>query len=357
MRKYFNHARGENMNINILYLFFLLTMPFLGCPGGPAPKKIYAPIPEDYAWKLEEKFSDPASQHRIAIVSHYTVDKENIPFIKLATQNHIKYAKKYKYDYFFRNGTIDGTEKFRSPTANNRTFQLGLYWQKIQAMSDLLKLKNNGKHVYDYVFWIDTDAVFTNLDLSLEELIENADKDAYFFIAEDVLSRSSVPHTCVNAGVFMVKNSKEGRDLIKNVSRAFKIYEKVWVPEQAAMQDLAYGFLDPANIDKIALDENALKKFHSKIGQRQCQILWPKKGVELYLMQDINAGYPWEFERVRWNPKSLTAHFFTLDGPRTKKYMESLLDCLEHYNYKHRERCTPEKLNIALRKTVDFERN
>src|SRR5690606_13853869 len=110
-----------------------------------------------------------SNKPRIAIVSHYTTDKENLGFIDLATQNHRKYARLHGYDYYFRNGTI--TEKYVWPQGQNRTFQLGLYWQKIEATRQLLDMKENGKNVYDYVMWLDTDAVFTNIYMRLEEII------------------------------------------------------------------------------------------------------------------------------------------------------------------------------------------
>lgn len=330
----------------IKFLLYLSWMIFGACEQVPSPVGALQGIPEDPAWKFEYRFSKPGSP-RIAVVSHYTTEKENKPFIELATQNHIDYAKKHNYDYYFRNGTLRGTEKFRLPNAEKRTFQLGLYWQKIQAIWDLLKLEKDGKYVYDYVFWIDTDAVFTNMDQLLEQFIEDADKNNFLFIAEDVLSHSSVTHTCINSGVFMIKNSPEGREFIQNVMRAFKIYGEVWVPEQAAIQDLAFGFLDPADIDKVANNETLLNKLRSETGKRICNVA-PKKGVKIYRMRDFNAGYPWDFEEIAWGANSFTAHFFTLNGIMTKKYMEPLLDCLSKNNYTNREKCTPKNLNIAL---------
>lgn len=338
------------MQIKIAILRLLLITIFAGCLEVPAPTK-YEPIPEDTAWKLERRFSESTAPVRIAVVSHYTTDAGNLPFIKLATENHAEFAKKHKYDYFFRNGTIPGTEKFFLPEGKNRILQLGLYWQKIQATWDLLQLKKDNKYVYDYVFWIDTDVLFTNMDQLLEKFIENSDKNTYLFIAEDVLSHSTIQHTCINAGVFMVKNSEEGRDFINDVMRSFKIYSEVWVPEQAAMQDLAYGFLDPIDIEKIEKDETALAKLRMETKKRVCTTL-PKKGVEVYSMREFNAGYPWDFENVGWGPSSFTAHFFTLNGILTGKYMEPLLDCLKKNDFKNRERCSAKNLNIAL---TDFD--
>jgi hypothetical protein len=60
---------------------------------------------------------------------------------------------------------------------------------------------------YDYVFWIDADAFFTNFSMRIEDLIKSPDKT---FIA-------TIDRNYLNTGVFIVKNCDEIKKLFKKV--------------------------------------------------------------------------------------------------------------------------------------------
>lgn len=321
------------------------------------PKKKYEFIPEDPNWRLEELYADKSKKPTIAVVSHYTVDEDYLPFIKLAIENHKKYARENKYDYYFRNGTIKGSEKYFWPQAEGRTFQLGLYWQKILAVQELLDKTENGKRVYDYVLWIDADAIFTRPKLKLESFIDDADKDTFLFIAEDINSHSPlVMRSCVNTGVFMVKNSDKGRDFMRQVDDAFEIYKVLKIPEQSAVQDLAQNFLKPEQIAPLLTDEKKLDEFRANIRWRDCSTKMID-GVKKLPMKVFNAGYHWsDLDTISWDETSLVAHFLALDGAAVSNYMEILVACLKQNNYEHRERCHPNRLNIILKKTDSRKR-
>ncbi|MCA9507207.1 MAG: hypothetical protein KC505_02155 [Myxococcales bacterium] len=300
----------------------------------------YEAIPEDNARKIID-LNHKQSSHKpkIAIVSHYTTDKDNLGFIDLVTKNHIKYARMHGYDYYFRNGTI--SDKYFWPDGKNRTFKLGLYWQKIQASKELLEMKKDGKPLYDYVMWLDTDAIFTNLSLTLEKIINQAPKDTYFFIGQDMSS-------CVNAGVFITKNSDKGRAFINAVDSSFEIYKMTKYPEQLAMSDLVYGYIDQKQIDELHNKPLEIHEFVKKVEKHKCTKTI--SGIQVLSMKLLNGAYPWpDAQWVSWDKNSLIAHFLSISGPRLERYLKTLLGCLEQNNYENRNRCNPYNLNIVLR--------
>lgn len=331
--------------------FFLLMVSLFNCGGGEKIVRVFGHIAEDPARKISDinYIEDAASNKpRFAILSHYTTDEENLGFIDLATKNHQKYARLHNYDYFFRNGTI--TKKYFDPKGKNRTFQLGLYWQKIEATRELLAMKKNGKNVYDYVLWIDADAIFTNIFLSLEEIINRAPKDAFFIVADDpsALARN-IHHSCINTGVYIIKNSSQGRNFIDTVDKSFEIYKSLDWPEQLAMGDVAYGFINEKIINDLKENPSKIAAFSGQVKWRNCAEK-PAVGTHIFYMRDINAAYAWVGdERIRWDENSLVAHFLGLSGPKVEKYARVLLACLEQTDYRNRKRCNPYDLNITLR--------
>lgn len=66
---------------------------------------------------------------------------------------------------------------------------------------------------YDWILWVDNDTLFTNFNKKIENLI---DESYNFIICADYGGD-------VNAGVFLVKNSKEGKEYIKFLKK--KMYE------------------------------------------------------------------------------------------------------------------------------------
>ena len=83
-------------------------------------------------------------------------------------------------------------------------------WDKIQCLMQNLA-------EYDYVVWIDSDAVFNNFDTSLKRLIEeNSEYDALF--CSDVCYSEGQNHLLINSGVMIFKNTQW----------SFQFLSKVW---------------------------------------------------------------------------------------------------------------------------------
>lgn len=337
------------------FLFVAIFLSLVSCnlqEGGLAA----VPIHEDLTKKVVDiNYKKEEGKPRIAIVSHYTLDKENLGFINLAVPNHQKYARLHGYDYYFRNGTI--TTKYFWPEANSRTYRLGLYWQKVQATKELLEKEEDGKYVYDYILWIDTDAFFTNIDLTLEEIINQSGKDIFFIGTDDINSPATlVPRYCINSGVYIIKNTPKAHNFIKMVENAFGIYKGIRAPEQSAMADIAYGFLTEEKLTELKANKEKAATFIKNIKWRNCSVK-TQPGFEILPMRTINAPYAFqETERVRWNEYSLAAHFIIISGSDTEKYSKVLLQCLEQTDYKERERCNPYNLNVILPPRNSYER-
>ena len=115
--------------------------------------------------------------------------------------NKIKYCERHDLDYRFYLGR-----------ASKRHAQ----WDKIQCVMQNLA-------EYDYVVWMDSDAIFSNFDVSLEKLIEeNSEYDALF--CSDVCYSEGQNHLLVNSGVMVFKNTKWSFDVLSKVWHSVEDY-------------------------------------------------------------------------------------------------------------------------------------
>jgi len=97
------------------------------------------------------------------------------------------YCDKWKYDYKFIDHKID---------------EMPPYWLKVFDINKYLNETN-----YDYIMYLDLDAVFYDFDKSIEDIIYGLYKlkNKYYdiYIGEDIGM-----HAIVNSGVFLFKNTK-----------------------------------------------------------------------------------------------------------------------------------------------------
>ena len=106
------------------------------------------------------------------------------------------------YYYYLQYKFFDKTDK-------------NVYWVKIYLLRDWLI---TGK--YDYVMWMDTDAMFVNYNIDLKYVLGLFNSD--IFLSHD----NDYPLTArktLNAGVFIIKNSEIG---INFLNEAINIFEK-----------------------------------------------------------------------------------------------------------------------------------
>ena len=119
--------------------------------------------------------SPDAIKSRIAIIGAHDDKYDSIG--KWAHLNKASYAQKHGYDFFLYTESLDPT-------------RLG-YWHKIIAIKNHLK-------DYDWIFWLDSDALIINFDIRLENLID----EEFDFIT----TRDNSNPDCINSGQFLIKN-------------------------------------------------------------------------------------------------------------------------------------------------------
>lgn len=107
--------------------------------------------------------------------------------------NHINYCFKHNYSYkFCTNYTKPASQ------VNNSPFYLGT-WSKPGFI--LTELSSN---LYDYIFWIDSDSIFTNFNLSFDDLVLTGKDITFSGDYSDVF----------NGGHLLVKNTEFSFDFI-----------------------------------------------------------------------------------------------------------------------------------------------
>ena len=121
-------------------------------------------------------------------------DKDYQPLADLSwNQNKKLYCEKHGHDYV---------------VGHSETKQY-LGFRKIFLIEHLMSDPNYDK--YEWFFWTGCDVLITNFNLNLEDLI---DDNYHFLISKDCHN--------INADVFLVKNSKQGRDYIKFIASKFE---------------------------------------------------------------------------------------------------------------------------------------
>jgi len=149
-------------------------------------------------------------------------NRPNLNYVKIHNENVKKYCNKWKCDYIYYDKCKHNT-----------------YWCKLYMIYD--NLLNNK---YDYVMWMDSDSVFRNMDISLNDIVNSYSSDLImtndYFVTipkfnstnkkwEDIsindtdnaLGNKSITEDVIygdriNAGIFIIKNSDIGRQFIKD---------------------------------------------------------------------------------------------------------------------------------------------
>jgi hypothetical protein len=114
---------------------------------------------------------------KIGVICLYTPNQTN--FAIHSVKNHEYYCNKHGYEYHI--------------------YTYNLVDESIPTWNKVLAMKN---HIldHDYIFWIDSDAVFTNLDIKIEDIIKKQPKKD-LLVARD-------PFWELNSGVIILKKSQ-----------------------------------------------------------------------------------------------------------------------------------------------------
>jgi len=147
-----------------------------------------------------EKFKDyyPFFQNKkIAILTQYTNNIECYSKYTISINN--EYAKKHWYDFIVHKWEIENKSKKKFIT-----------WDKIDIIKKYL-------NYYEYIFWIDADAMIMNHDIKIEQFIT----DKNLIICSD--NSNSWKTDTLNAWTFILKNSIYSEQFL---NKLFEIWDK-----------------------------------------------------------------------------------------------------------------------------------
>ncbi|ORX91300.1 hypothetical protein K493DRAFT_339446 [Basidiobolus meristosporus CBS 931.73] len=164
-------------------------------------------------------------ENRIGVITSSFIYKDNcmldasIP----STMNKRSYAKKHDYSFIAR------SSEFAQQVFRGRR----IVWGKIDAIEKTLP-------EYDWLFWLDMDAVIMNEEIRVEDILEKFRQD----LGDEEFSKKSLFVTkpkhdpMINAGVFLLKNSVWSFDFLREVQHRKENYNRIFY-EQRAMWEVA----------------------------------------------------------------------------------------------------------------------
>jgi hypothetical protein len=175
---------------------------------------------------------------RICIITSYTdhIRWDNYgkcDYGNFASLNHHEYSNKHGYSYIKEIVKNDDYSNWH-PT-----------WIKIDVLKKYLPL-------YDYVVWIDADAVFVNQDIKIEDLINDGVDLVIPKLEMDRVSGNMWTHT--TTGFMIWKNSEWSNLILNTLWSEPKDYRFTFFHEQSRLDELIY--------DKFTVEggENILNK-------------------------------------------------------------------------------------------------
>jgi hypothetical protein len=158
-------------------------------------------------------------------LAQYTYDGSLIP-----------YAKKHNYKLICK------TDNFSN--------EYSLMFEKIKILLDALNDNPN----MDWIWWLDCDAMVTNFNIKLENIIDN---DYHIIMTTDING--------INCGSFLVKNSPQGKAWLEMIfsQRFVPRYTKHKWQEQAVVMETAKNYTDILKIIPQKVINAYFYKFYS----------------------------------------------------------------------------------------------
>jgi len=161
---------------------------------------------------------------RICIITSYTDhirwdDYGKCDYGDFASLNHHEYSNKHGYSYIKEIVKNDDYSNWH-PT-----------WIKIDVLKKYLPL-------YDYVVWVDADAVFVNQDIKIEDLINDGVDLVIPKLEMDRVSGNMWTHT--TTGFMIWKNSEWSNNILNTLWSEPKDYRFTFFHEQSRLDELIY---------------------------------------------------------------------------------------------------------------------
>ena len=161
---------------------------------------------------------------KICIITSYTDhirwdDYGKCDYGDFASLNHHEYSNKHGYSYIKEIVKNDDYSNWH-PT-----------WIKIDVLKKYLPL-------YDYVVWVDADAVFVNQDIKIEDLINDGVDLVIPKLEMDRVSGNMWTHT--TTGFMIWKNSEWSNNMLNTLWSEPKDYRFTFFHEQSRLDELIY---------------------------------------------------------------------------------------------------------------------
>ena len=161
---------------------------------------------------------------RICIITSYTdhIRWDNYgkcDYCDFASLNHHEYSNKHGYSYV------------KEIVKNNDYIDWHPTWIKIDVLKKYLPL-------YDYVVWIDADAVFVNQDITIEDLIDGDVDLVVPKLEVDKISGNVWTHT--TTGFMVWKNSEWSNSMLNLLWDEPKQFRFEFFHEQSRLDELLY---------------------------------------------------------------------------------------------------------------------
>ncbi|KAI9025352.1 galactosyl transferase GMA12/MNN10 family-domain-containing protein [Phycomyces nitens] len=210
---------------------------------------------QDMSEETEDEEPIPTNGPLVAVLtSSYIYDACMEPSATLAAMNKRAYALEHNYAFVARSA------EFAQQSATGHVRRKAV-WGKIDVLEKALPK-------YDWVFWLDMDAVIMNRKRSLEDLLEevgaayDGGMAAFDKQIDMVVSRPS-KDPMINAGVLLMRNTPWAMQFLRDLQDMSGWYQKGPSYEQGAMWELLQR---PGNRERILLldrDDHTFNTFPS----------------------------------------------------------------------------------------------
>lgn len=192
-------------------------------------------------------------RENICLVTHYSANQTDFAAVAFGSQK--RYAKRHGYGHAVFEGHISGDDFVDITKGGLETLRGGgLYWQKIRAVEHVLRdgIADDEGVVSrcDWAMWLDSDVIFTNETIRIEDLIERyalpraESREVHArLIPTDVILAAEY-HVGVCTGTFLVHNTDFGLRFLQDVTDLYDFYKDRPLPEQDAVAAAAHnGYL------------------------------------------------------------------------------------------------------------------
>lgn len=203
------------------------------CHRGPFSAPNGRPLDDDEDTGLDEEENYKVAEQQLSnksiavVTSSFIYDACMEPSATRAAANKRQYAVKHGYSFVARSA------EFAQEAARG---QRKTVWGKIDVVEKVLPK-------YDWLFWLDMDAVIMDQDRRLEDLLDQvkhlypAGPAAFDDRVDFVVARPS-RDPMINAGVFLIRNTPWAMQFLRDVQKTQAWYNRGSSYEQGAMWDI-----------------------------------------------------------------------------------------------------------------------